>query len=727
MTSEDDNDLANLSDEQLIMLAKAQMAFAKANGQSGVSGDSGDKDKFQFNDVAKFGAAIGHGFAQAAAGAASLAAKLQGKDGLAQEINNEQLKRDDEFSKKYGDDDSTSIGKFVGQTIPYLAGGEVAGAAKLGSALSVPSEALAKAMGFTKLAKPLSKIPVNAVAGATMGAASYAPDGSNSENATLGGAAAVVLPPAAKYAAKGLKFLAPDWSYLTQIGAYVPKQMARLAAKSSPVSAKDIKAAITASNGDVPLAGTTLQIPNLQKLEVNTLATSPLSGQSQRLDGLGKSLVQEAEGLHNILTNDSDRVENGASISDAVNSVAKKNNAANSELYKNADKVANKIGVNIPLKPLFKTARSQKAAFSKIGKLSGVSSDAPFKLLSSIIKKGDSFDKLQSLNDEFDQFEMENWSKDTAKDFRDKIKRIAYGGEDKTPVAPEKPGEMPKVTLKDATLIKSTLSKLAQSAKASGDRVKEPIFNGLAASVNDAIETELAQPKNKEAKAAYDAAKADYIKNIVPLTDKKIVNIRSGKQDTDSFLSTFLPFGEKSKNRTNLLNKLVTVAPDAKQPILTEALRSSVSQDISGNSFISAGKLASNLSRIGKERLAILTDNDPQKMKAVDSFLKNIQINGESLGRMALQKTGYQQLAQENILSLVNDVADASSNPALIFRTIAKVGLGRSAATLLKNPEFLQRVIAEKEKAPSTKETGKMASGLAKALIAPALSSLSQD
>jgi hypothetical protein len=94
---------------------------------------------------------------------------------------------------------------------------------------------------------------------------------------------------------------------------------------------------------------------------------------------------------------------------------------------------------------------------------------------------------------------------------------------------------------------------------------------------------------------------------------------------------------------------------------------------------------------------------------------------------MALQKTGYQQLAQENILSLVNDVADASSNPALIFRTIAKVGLGRSAATLLKNPEFLQRVIAEKEKAPSTKETGKMASGLAKALIAPALSSLSQD
>lgn len=692
----------------------------------------------------KFSEAVAHGISQTASGAHYLYEKLRGNDDAAEQVNMQAKQRDDEFTEKYGDDASTDAGMLVGQMIPYMAGGEVLSTTKIPELLAKPVTKLVQSAGFTKAAPKLGQLSVATAAAPVIGAAAYSPDEQQETNAALSTAATLVLPPAAKHTFKGINAIIPDWSTLKQLGAYVPKMAARIASKASPVSTEDIQSVVNETEGDAnpPLGGQVLQIPYLQKLEVNVLPTSAFSGQSQRLDKLANNLVKQATDLHTSLTNDNERIDNLDYVDNAITEAGYEENAKSKKLYSIVDKMSNENGTTISLENLFNQAKGMLSQYSRGQNLSGVVSSADLSLLKSISAKGDAYNAIKQANDEYEKRAIEGQNNlDSAKtlfDDLDKAKQYVnefqymkdlYTGANLSSIEGNKlTQQADKATLQDATFIKSLLKNMETAASAQGDRINAPIYNKLYKSVDNAIDTELDEPENLGVKKAYEMANANYAQNVVPLMDKKVNAIRSGNFDMDTFMSTFLPFGPRGKTRGNMLAKITKVAPDTKEAILTEALRPAVQKDMYGKSFVSAGTMAKQLKDIGEERLNTLTENDPNKAKAIKDFQNNIARNGESLGRLANQKTGYQALHGDAANQLVNTGADlATGKLGKVAETLLKLSIGKGTTNVLANKDFLKMVLQERlNPAQSTNiDSQQIQSGILK-VIAPLLSQLNQ-
>lgn len=640
-------------------------------------------DPFGVNQY--FEKAVLHGFSQAAAGMASLYARIKGKDDISDKVIKDQQDRDEQFSKTVGDNYITDIGKLVGQTIPYAAAGPLGEAAK---GTSLVESALSK-IGIQKLKTSLgghiSKTLGRGLIGFGTGESAYNPNGDSDVTGELTAGINAFLPPAAKLLHKGISYVVPDWSYLKDIGAYFPKRFAKLLADTTTVSPKAIEKSLNVSGDQAPLAGVVLQIPELQKIEVNSLPNSLLSGQSKRLNELGQSLVNQATDLFNNLDNGLTSDTNKTGIVDFLQNAEIVAQNTKRKLYNKSNKSASDAGVKINLSNFSKVAKSLSESYKKVLSDLGINSSSKgMNLLDSVIENS-------SNKPEINQSDIPDWMKEkVSESVKSQLSKLT--------------DRQPKSTsLETANYASSALDSLADIAKAHSDTSSLNIYRSLSKALDKDINESLKNYPNS-VQDDYNIAQKFYKEEIVPFFNTKINKIVSGNADPDLIISNFMPKGEIGKGRTQLIKKLTDIAPNTKKPILTEIIKSAKESGLDGEDYISAGKFATILKNIGRDRFSILVDDDPTLMKKYDDFMTNMQNNFPALGRLQNQITGYQQIANES----VKEIADALSKIATgelkgIPKYLFKMYGARKITAMLNDRTFLQRVAEEKIKSATSK------------------------
>lgn len=523
---------------------------------------------------------------------------------------------------------SEQIGRFIGKYAVY--------ATPAGRGLGT---AAAGTFGIRALANPVTKFVLNyAPTGAAMGMATANPDQSLTNAAAWGAGGNMALQPVGKLIEKvAVPAIKTSWKAGTKL---MPSGYAKQLAKETKVSSADIaKAAEASPNG--AMVGSTLELPNVNKLEVNTLPALPGDmgkGVRDKMANIATGLMQQAQGIFNGVTNGLGRLSNGQELQKKVTDYFFGILQPQKQImYDVFDQLAKQLNVDVPLTQYKKTLQSLIDKYSKGRNQLGRSTN------DALIKE------LQDMLDN----SADVASTDIANIFKGEFRKDAASTDN--------------MAYKDA-------------------------YKQLGEALHRDLKTAIDESGSAALKNSYEAAESYYAENIAPFLEGDLKKVINGDIDTDLIAKRFLPADE----RPTVLSNIVENVPGVEKNLLNEFMKDTQVMNKFGDSITNPQAIYSQLLKLGDDRIN-MTVKDPAMRQQISDFMANMRINGEVLTRMFNPKTGYANVTQEALInsaefasSLVDDLV--SGNKSGIATKLYGIGAGKRANELLSDPEALKKL-----------------------------------
>jgi len=371
----------------------------------------------------------------------------------------------------------------------------------------------------------------------------------------------------------------------------------------------------------------------LKRLNENILAKIPFSGVNESMQRNAQKIIDKGHSLVNSLA-DNKTISN---LDNYLNNTLKESylshHAQKNAHYKNVNKIANDINLNLNLPNFQKEIAKQKDLIND----------------TSILKY---------------QPDMQSLIK--------KLGRLELPGEASTAIVDKfgKPfAKSTKTTLEEANILKGKLNQIAQHHMASpnpSDRYLAGVFNNLANNLKTDINTSIKESNHVPLKEAYEKAEKNYAENFSPFLDKQIYKFLNGKADPETLVSTFIKTG-KATDRAELIKKLTSKLPAENKNLLGYAY---LQRAMDENNVINPLKLKTLLSKnaLGEKQFAALFP-DSKIRNQLRNYVKLVDMNTKALKVMQNPETG--QMAMD-LLPLVS-----SSTGKLAAKMISGSLLGK--------------------------------------------------
>jgi len=396
--------------------------------------------------------------------------------------------------------------------------------------------------------------------------------------------------------------------------------------------------------------GDVIGSPMLKRLNENILAKIPFSGVNESMQRNAQKIIDKGHSLVNSLA-DNKTISN---LDNYLNNTLKESYLSHHTLknahYKNVNKIANDINLNLELPNFQKEIAKQKDLIND----------------TAILKYQPD---MQNLIRKLGRLEVPE--KDTASMIVDKFGK---------PFTKET-----KTTLEEANLLKGKLNQIAQHHMASpnpSDRYLAGIFNNLANNLKTDINTSIKESNHVPLKEAYEKAEKNYAENFSPFLDKQIYKFLNGKADPETLVSTFIKTG-KATDRAELIKKLTSKLPAENKNLLGYAY---LQRAMDENNVINPLKLKTLLSKnsLGEKQFAALFP-DSKIRNQLRNYVKLVDMNTKALKVMQNPETG--QMAMD-LLPLVS-----SSTGKLAAKMIGGSLLGKQLRSEGVRNKLVQKML----------------------------------
>jgi hypothetical protein len=433
-----------------------------------------------------------------------------------------------------------------------------------------------------------------------------------------------------------------------------------IAAKMFPaknLSEEQLLSNLKAAEGTPTSLGNVLENPFLAKQYENVLSKVPLSGVTQKMQESAGEVVNRGKGVLNKLLGENNPENVTQQVSDTL---VKQFNAHQKEkrsLYDAVDELALKHGVNPDLSSFSQTAKSYKDAIES----SGILKTEP----------------------------------DVAKILR-KVENYIPKKTSRSDVITGKPiVKKPKITLKEANLLKGKLNGYAEKAKQSPDPAQRglaSVYGNLAKSLKSDIEKSIESSGNETVKNAYKTAEENYKKHFSPFLDRDIYKHISGQKDADMIVADFLKTS-RSTDRSNKLSKLTSKLPDKEQKLIGYSYFSRA-LDNEGN--LDPNKLNSLIKNLGKRQFKALIPEESLRNELLN-FSKLYKMNIKGVDILKNPPTGQQAL--DLLPSLMAHAGSSYAGgllgglPGAIAGVAAPGLISRPIVNALTSPKFREKTV----------------------------------
>lgn len=339
--------------------------------------------------------------------------------------------------------------------------------------------------------------------------------------------------------------------------------------------------------------GDVIGSPMLKRLNENILSKIPFSGANEAMMRSAGQTIDLGHGILNKLIGDNKAEDYQQTLNDALQSAYKEHQSNKNTLYNEANSIADKINLKLPL-----------AAFSN---------------------KADKYSQALE-NTNILKYEPEMASMiNKLKNYKNPViegKNIgSIVDKEGKPIINETTQSYPR--LEEANLLKGKLNQLADKYKESPtmtDRHAASVFGDLASSLKEDIVSAIQKSGHVPLSKAYSKAESNYADNFSPFLDKEIYKFSTGNADPDTLISSFIKTG-KANDRANLLNKLTEKLPTDKRNLLGYGY---LNRAIDENNVLNPLKVKSLLSR---------NSLGPRQLEALfpDKKIRNSLLNYSSL------------------------------------------------------------------------------------------------
>lgn len=488
--------------------------------------------------------------------------------------------------------------------------GEYAPYAELGGARLLPELSKAGSLSTPArnfIANLLSK-PGQLSAGVLSGAATTNPDEQNLggilPSGRTGGAIEGALTNALTSGlAKGLESLRP--SNLVR-GVLTPDQLT--------------KNLDLTSGTETPL-GEVIDSPALKRLYENVLSRVPFSGASQATQRVGKDIQSRGSSILSNMLGSASPENIPDQIANEMKSSFDEHEKKKNDLYTKANRIADKVNLNLELPSFAKLANKYSNAIADTSMLKYEPDMASV------------FNKL--------------------KNYKNPVQETTNTGAlvDKfgTPLIQETSTSYP--SLQEANILKSKLNRYSTqygSSPSPDDRRVAGIYGSLAQALGSDIETSIDNSGSKELKDAFTVAQKNYAKNFSPFLDKKIYKYINGDKNPETMVRDFIktsPVADLASSISDIQN--ILRKPESKAKLAY----SYFSRALDDEGELQPAKLSTAINKLGKNQLKALVP-DQQLRNQLKDYSKLQGMNKDAHLTMFNPKTGQQNLDLDVLKSI---------------------------------------------------------------------------
>lgn len=286
--------------------------------------------------------------------------------------------------------------------------------------------------------------------------------------------------------------------------------------------------------------GDVIGSPMLKRMNENVLSKIPFSGANEAMQRTAGSLVDKGENHLKDLLGSNKGEEFEHELTGALGDFYKKNEAQKSKLYKSSNKIADDLGLKLPLSSFSNVANKYSKAIEH----------------TNILKYEPEFKSL---------LEKLNIYKNPLKKEKITGKILDKQGR---PILNETKTTYP--SLEESNLLKAKLNDLSMKYGTStnmADQGASKIFKELSHALKGDILNSIKNSGSSDLFKAYTTAEENYAKNFSPFLEKEVYKFINGKSDADTIVSSFIKTG-KSNDRADLINKLMKSLPEGKKNLL---------------------------------------------------------------------------------------------------------------------------------------------------------------
>lgn len=405
------------------------------------------------------------------------------------------------------------------------------------------------------------------------------------------------------------------------------------------LSPEELKANLSAAEGTPTGLGSVIESPFLQRQYENVLTKMPFSGATEKLQEAGQSVVKRGEDiLSNMLGKNSPEDVSGQ-LHKALVKQYEKHRTKKESLYDSVDDIAKENNLQPELSSFANALKRNEKVMDNM----------------TLIK-----------NDP------------VGAELFDRVASSIYG----TPKVNPATGISvePKISYKDANILKGRLNSMAKLAKQSPDvaqRSLAHVYEDLGKSLRKDVHDSVSSSNNSKLINSYNKAEENYRKNFSSFLDKDIYSFISGKKDPDTLVQSFIK-SSTSADRSRALSRLTKTlqgkgsqkGKESQQQLLPYSYFSRA-LDNEGN--LNPSKLATLIKKLGKNQFKALVP-DPIMRKELTNYKKLHDMNIKGVNSMFNPETGQKNL---DIL------------PALLAHAGAGLSGGAAAGSMLGIPGMM--------------------------------------
>ncbi len=369
---------------------------------------------------------------------------------------------------------------------------------------------------------------------------------------------------------------------------------------------------LVAAKGTETNLGAVTESPLLKGLYENIMPNVLGSGTNASMARTSQSITKKADDILGKYLGNNSPYEIEDKLGEALMKAYKDQSAIKNSLYKNAEYLADKSGLNLNLEGFNQTAKK----YSNI------------------------------INDQnFLKFEPE------AKTLLGRLSNFEKKPIDKSAIL-DKSGnsiETPRpTTLTEANMLAGKLGSLAKKYGASSaqeDRYSAGVLGNLSKSLKNDIHGSIGESGNKDLKKAFSVAENNYKNNFSQFLDKDIYKFINGKKSAEDLVSSFIKTGVNS-DKGHLVGKLMNkLDPDA-QNLARYTYLSRAIKGAEGNreAVPQALKNLWSDNKLGIKQKRALFPNKEDRIE-LDNFSKLVEMNPKALNRMHNPPTGHALLS----------------------------------------------------------------------------------
>lgn len=360
---------------------------------------------------------------------------------------------------------------------------------------------------------------------------------------------------------------------------------------------------------ETPL-GEVIGSPALQRLYENVLSRVPFSGASQASQRVGQDIQSRGSSILGGLLGNASPENIPDQIANDMKARFDQHEKKKNDLYMKANKIADKVNLNLELPSFAKLANKYSNAIADTSMLKYEPDMASV------------FNKL--------------------KNYKNPVQETTNTGAlvDKfgNPLIQETSTSYP--SLQEANILKSKLNRYSTqygSSPSPDDRRVAGIYGSLAKALGSDIGTSIDNSGSKELRDSFDEAQKNYAKNFSPFLDKKIYKYINGDKNPETMVRDFIKTSPVADMASSIADIGNTIGKQSKQKLAYAYL----SRALDNDGELQPAKLSTAINKLGKNQFKALIPDQNVRNQLKD-YSKLQGMNKAAHLTMFNPKTGQQ-------------------------------------------------------------------------------------